>query len=56
MKNEAKETASPPLNSILATAATAWALMLSSKEAEAGQSAVEEEHISHHMPGDVQTF
>ncbi len=56
MKKEVKETASPSMNSIMATAATAWALSLTSKETEAEQTDLEEETTCRFMPGDVETW
>ncbi len=56
MEKEAKESASPPMNSILATAATAWALTLASNETEAQQTDLEEETTCRFMLGDVETW
>ncbi len=56
MKKGVKETASPPMNSIMATAATAWALTLASQETEAEQTGLEEETTRRFMPGDVETW
>ncbi len=52
---EATEAASPAVNSILATAATAWALTCSRREAEVEQANLEDDGISRDTNDDGET-